>query len=78
MASKYEKGQKVIVTPVKNQQLSPRDSDIGVYEGECGKVTDYYWVSTGQSAVFYIYTVRMETDHKDIIVHEDEIQAHLE
>jgi len=78
MASKYEKGQKVIVTSVKGQQLSPRDSDIEVYAGKSGKVTDYYWVSTGRSAVFYMYTVRMEADHKDIVVHEDEIQAHLE
>ena len=77
MAAKYEIGQKVIITPVKNQHLSPRDSDLGAYAGKNGKVTDYHWISTGRSEVFYIYTVRTESDHEDIVLHEDEIQAHL-
>ena len=76
MAPKYEIGQKVIVTPVKNQHLSPRDSDIGAYAGRSGKVTDYYWISTGTGEAFYIYTVQMEAGHKDIVLHEDEIQAY--
>jgi len=77
MAPKYEIGQKVIVTPVKNQHLSPRDSDIGAYAGRSGKVTDYYWISTGSGETFYIYTVQMEAGHEDIVLHEDEIQAYV-
>ncbi len=78
MAPKYEIGQKVIITPVKNQQLSPRDSDIGAYAGRSGKVTDYYWMNTGSGEAFYIYTVQIEAGHKDIVLHEDEIQAYIE
>ena len=77
MAPKYEIGQKVIITPAENQHLSPRDSDIGAYAGRSGKVTDYYWISTGSGEAFYIYTVRLEADDKDIVLHEDEIQAYV-
>ena len=78
MAAKYEKGQKVIITPVKHEHLSPRDSDIEAYAGRRGKVTDYYWMTTGSGKAFYIYTVRLEADDKDIVLHEDEMQAYIE
>jgi hypothetical protein len=74
MAPKYEIGQKVIITPVKNQHLSPRDSDIGAYAGRSGKVMNYYWINTGRGEAFYIYTVRLGADDKDIVLHEDEMQ----
>ena len=77
MAARYGKGQKVIITPAKNQCFSPRDSDISTYAGKSGRVTDYYWLSTHSSEDFYIYTVRLEADDKDIVLHEDEIQAHV-
>ena len=77
MANKYEIGQKVMVIPVKNQHLSPRDSDIGTYAGRSGKVTDYYWITAGRGEVLYMYTVRLEDDDKDIVLHEDELQAYL-
>ncbi len=78
MAPKYDKGQKVIITPVKYEHLSPRDSDISAYAGRNGKVFDYYWINTGMGETFYIYTVRLEADDKDIVLHEDEIQAYVE
>jgi len=78
MAAKYEKGQKVIITPVKHEHLSPRDSDISAYAGRDGKVVDYYWISIGSGETFYIYTVRLEADDKDIVLHEDEMQAYRE
>ena len=77
MAPKYMKGQKVTIVPAKNQPLSPRDSDIDPYIGQSGEVTDYYWISTGSGEAFYIYTVQMEAGHKDIVLHEDEIQAYV-
>ena len=77
MASKYEIGQKVIIKPVKNQRLSPRDSDLEPYAGQIGEVIHYYWISPNRGTVFYIYTVRMDADHKEVVVHEDELQAYV-
>ena len=78
MAPKYDKGQRIIITPAKHEQLSPRDSDISKYAGRNGKVTDYYWINTARGETFYIYTVQLEADDKDIVLHEDEIQAYME
>ena len=79
MNPKYQKGQKVIITPVRTQQLSPRDAALEPYSGQIGKIADYYWVSLGSSAgVFYIYTVLMEADQKELVVHEDELEAVIE
>ena len=77
MVSKYEKGQKVIITPVESQHLSPRETDLESYAGKSGKVTDYYWISSGRGEVFYIYNVRIDADNKDIVLHEDELQVHI-
>jgi len=78
MASKYQIGQRVVIKPVSTQSLSPRDSALEPYAGQIGKVTDYYWVSLGRGAqVFYIYTVQVETDQKELVVHEDELEAQI-
>ena len=75
MAPKFNKGQKVIIKPVSNQQLSPRDTDIEQYTGQIGEVTDYYWVSLSQGTnVVYLYTVRIGADQKEIALHEDELE----
>ncbi len=74
MAPKYKIGQKVIIKPVKNQHLSPRDADVEPYAGQTGTVTDYYWVSLNRG-IFYLYTVQTEIGHKDIVLHEDELEA---
>ncbi len=79
MAPKYQIGQKVVITPVKTQQLSPRDAALEPYAGQIGKVADYYWISLGSSGgVFYIYTVSMEADQKELVVHEDELESVIE
>jgi hypothetical protein len=79
VTAKYQKGQKVIITPVKTPQLSPRDAALEPYAGQIGKVADYYWISLGSGAgVFYIYTVVMEADQKELVVHEDELEAVIE
>lgn len=79
MASKYQIGQKVVITPVKTQQLSPRDAALEPYAGQIGKVADYYWISLGSGGgVVYIYTVLMEADQKELVVHEDELEAVIE
>jgi len=75
MEPRYNIGQKIIVRPVKNQSQSARDSDIGRYAGEKGTVTNYYWISPEGSEVFYVYTVEFGAGQKEIVLHEDEIEA---
>ena len=78
MAPKYEIGQTVRITPANNQRIPPRDSDIEPYVGQTGKVTDYYWISPSGGEVFYLYTVQVRTGHKEIVLHEDELEAGIE
>ena len=75
MSAKYWIGQKVVVVPAKTGDLSPRDSDIAQYAGQKGEITDLYSISPRGSEVFYIYTVRIESVDKDIVLHEDEIRV---
>ncbi len=78
MPPKYEIGQKVVITPVNNQSLSPRDSGIKPLAGKIGEVIDYYWISPNTGEMFYIYTVRMDTDRKEAVLYEDEIEAYIQ
>jgi len=79
MDAKYKIGQKVIITPVKNQNSSPRDSALEPYAGQVGEVTDYHWINPSTAVgVLYIYTIRIVTGHKEIVLHEDELEACLE
>ncbi len=75
MEPRYKLGQEVIIKPVKNQTLSARESDIGQYAGQRGSVTDYYWIRPNTGEVFYVYTVKIGDSEKEIVLHEDEIQA---
>jgi hypothetical protein len=79
MTPRYQRGQKVIIAPVKAKQLSPRDAALEPYAGHVAKVIDYHWLSTGEGArVFYIYTVLLEAEKKEVVVHEDELTAYIE
>ena len=75
MGPKYGIGQKVRVKRSKGEASSARDSDIVQYDGQSGTVTNYYWISPTISQVFYIYTVKLGRDQKEIVMHEDEIKA---
>jgi len=75
MAPKYEIGQKVVITPAKDQHSSLRDSDLKPFAGRVGEIANYYWLSRSQGGVFYIYTVQLETDYKEVVLHEDELEA---
>ena len=77
MAPKYEVGQKVVIMPVNNQRVSPRGSTIEPYAGQTGRVTDYWWIDSNRGEVFYIYTVQVGVSDKEIVLHEDEIQAYM-
>ena len=78
MGPKYEIGQKVTISLVNNQRQTPRDDSAELYTGQSGEITDYYWISPGGNEVFYIYTVRVGTGHKEIVLHEDELEAYIE
>ena len=74
MPAEYEIGQKVTITPVSKQSLSTRDSDLHQYAGLTGEIIDHYWIRPSASEVFYLYTVRIGTSSKEIVLHEDEIE----
>lgn len=78
MAPMYEIGQRVTIAPVKSQHPSPRDSNLGTYAGKVAKVTNRYWITTPKGEVLYIYTVQVDKFEKDIVLHEDEMQAVIE
>jgi len=77
MSPKYEIGQKVIVRPVNEQPSSKRGDDIESCAGQIGEVSNYYWISPRTGQVFYIYTVRVGADYKEVVLYEDEIEAHI-
>lgn len=76
MAPRYQKGQKVIVTPVKNQDLSSRNLNLELYAGQNGEIIDYHWISLDRgSQIFYLYTVEIASSRKEVVVHEDELEV---
>jgi hypothetical protein len=75
MEPKYKLGQEVTIKLVKNQASSARESDIGLYAGQHGIVSDFYWIQPNMGGVFYIYTVKIGDGDKEIVLHEDEIKA---
>ena len=72
MVPRYMIGQKVVVVPPENS-ISPRDSSIEPFAGQVGKVIDYHWISM-RGQVFYVYTVKIGTDEKEMVLHEDELE----
>jgi hypothetical protein len=77
MAARYKKGQRVTIVSARGQSASAGDADIEPYIGYSGEIVDYYWIRPG-TKVFYIYSVRIGDNKKEIVVHEDEIEAHIE
>ena len=75
MEPTYKLGQEVIIKPIKNQTSFARESDIGQYAGQRGIVTDFYWIQPNAGGVFYVYTVKIRDSDKEIVLHEDEMQA---
>ena len=73
MLAEYEIGQKITITPVNKKSLSPRDSDLNQYAGLTGEIINYHWIRPPTSEVFYIYTVRVSTSNREIVLYGDEI-----
>ena len=77
MSPRFRKGQKVIIVPVKEQRLSARDADLRPYAGQNGTIANYHWLDIDENR-FYIYTVLIGDKEKEVVVHEDELAAHIE
>lgn len=75
MEPKYKLGQEVTIQLIKNQTSSARESDIRQYAGQRGIVLDFYWIQPNTGGVFYIYTVKVGDNDKEIVLHEDEIKV---
>jgi hypothetical protein len=78
MAAKFEIGRKVRIKPADSGKISLRDCAIDEYAGQVGEIIDYYWLNTRNGEVIYIYTVRVGSGLKEIALHDDEIEAHIE
>jgi len=74
MAAKYLPGQRVRVK-MSGAGRAPRSGSLDTYAGQTGEVTNYYWLSPNGAQAFYLYTVRLEPGHKEIVLYEDEIEA---
>ena len=77
MRPKYAIGQKVIIQPVTEKVPTRRENDINLLAGQVGEISNYYWISPRTGQVFYIYNVRVDDERKEVVVHEDEIEACL-
>jgi hypothetical protein len=74
MNPRYSAGQKVVIKPPAFRPPEPRDATLDIYAGQTGTIVNYYWISPRFSEVFYIYRVKVESNGKEITVHEDEIE----
>ncbi len=73
MSVEYEIGQKVTIAPVSEKSLSPRDSDLRQSAGLTGEITNYHWIRPPTGKVFYLYTVRVSTSNKEVVLYGNEI-----
>ena len=77
MSAKYEIGQMVTITPVSKQSLSTRDADLHQYADLTGEITNYHWIRPPTGEIFYLYTVKIGSRYKEIVLYEDEIKLVL-
>ena len=75
MAAKFERGQRVVVKDIKNQ-LSLRDSTLELYAGQIGIVKDIYNMTLSRGNIIYLYTVKLDSDRGEVVLHEDELLAY--
>ena len=74
MAAKYEIGQRIVIKPISEQNVSVRESAMRPYVGQSGQISDYYWIEPPTGQRFYLYTVHVDANSKDIVLYEDEIE----
>ena len=79
MPPRYFVGQQVIIQPVRAGHTSVRDVALEPYAGQTGKISNYYSLSMDMGKeVFYLYTVVMDEDKKEIVANEDELRTVVE
>ncbi|MFC1871967.1 hypothetical protein ACFLYF_06205 [Chloroflexota bacterium] len=76
MTAEYEKGLKVIIAPVKNQTLL-RDAAFEACIGKIGVITNYYSIQPNEREIFYMYTVRVDDEDKEVVLYGDEFQPYM-
>jgi len=74
MPAAYEIGEDILIKPVSEQGLSLRESTLNPYTGQTGKIINYHWIIPPTGEVFYLYTVQVDNDNKELVLYEDEIQ----
>ena len=74
MPAAYKIGEEILVKPVREQDLSIRESTLTPYTGQTGKILNYHWIIPPTGEVFYLYTVLVDNGNKEIVLYEDEIQ----
>ena len=74
MAARYEKGLKVIIMPVEDQD-SLRQLDLEACTGKVGVITNHYWIQPNGREIFYLYTVQVD-EGKEFVLYEDELQPY--
>lgn len=77
MAVKFAKGQKVVIKPLGDGNFTPRDASIEPYIGRNGQITDYYSIVLRDGKAVYLYTVLMDNDRKELVLHEDELEISI-
>ncbi len=77
MDAKYEIGRRVLIKPVKSQQIS-RNAAMEEYTGKIGVIANYYHIQPTGREVFYLYVVRIKDEDREIVLYEDELQPVLE
>ncbi len=75
MPAEYVIGQKVAIKPAGGESLSARDTGLRRYAGQTGEITDYHWIESPAGGVFYLYTVRTDSDDKEIVLYADELEG---
>jgi hypothetical protein len=73
MPALFDVGQEVLIKPVKEKGLSVREAALSPYAGTSGTVTNFYWIRPPTGKVFYLYTVQVGSENKEIVLYEDEM-----
>jgi len=73
MPAIYEIGQEIMIKPVGKQSLSLRDDALLPYAGQTCTISDYRWIAPPTGGMFYLYTLRVGSSNKEIVLFEDEI-----
>ena len=78
MPAVYEIGEQVLIKPIGQDGLSVREAALAPFSGQTGVVTNFYWITPPTGEVFYLYTVQVPGNDKELTLYEDEITNRTE